>query len=560
MSNWWKRSVVYQIYPKSFMDFNGDGFGDLRGIISKLDYLKELGIDVIWLSPVYDSPQQDNGYDIRDYRAMYEKFGTMEDMQALIDEAHQREIKIVMDLVANHTSDEHQWFVESRKAEQNEYSDYYIWMDPKPDGSAPNNWGSSFCGSAWTYDEGRGQYYLHFYDPKQPDLNWENEAVRKDVYDLMKFWMDKGVDGWRMDVIASISKYTDFPDYPEEPGRKYYTGYMHSNGPRLHEFIQEMNREVMSQYDCMTVGEAPGSNSENASLFVDPARKELDMIFTFEHMNIDRVPGHVNRKWELKPFRLTELKQVMSDWQVNLEGRGWNALYLENHDQPRVISRWGNDTLYRKECAKAYATVLHGMKGTPYVYQGEEIGMVNANYELDEYQDVEVRNARLELVDRDKTITEAAFKKAVWNKSRDNARTPMQWNAGKNAGFTTGTPWFQVNPRYSEIHVEEALADADSVFYYYQKLIRLRHEEDILTEGSYQLMLSDDEELFVYEREHDGKCWLVAANLSEYPVSVKRLAGVLYQNYRSVIQNRPVMMEAECIQPYEAFIVEKVES
>ena len=556
MSDWWKKSFVYQIYPRSFMDSNGDGFGDLQGIIQKLDYLKDLGIDVIWLSPVYDSPQQDNGYDIRDYRQMYEKFGTMEDMDELIEKAHDRGIRIVMDLVANHTSDEHQWFVESRKSADNPYSDYYIWKDPKNDGGEPNNWGSSFCGSAWTYDPERGQYYLHFYDKKQPDLNWENETVRREVYDLMKFWMDKGVDGWRMDVIASISKYTDFPDYPEEPGRRYYTGFMHSNGPRLHEFLQEMNREALMGYDCMTVGEAPGSTSENARLFVDPRRQELNMIFTFEHMNIDRIPGHVNRKWALKPFDIRNLKRVMSDWQEKLEGHGWNALYLENHDQPRVVSRWGNDTCYRKECAKAYATILHGMKGTPYVYQGEEIGMVNASYELDEYEDVEVKNACLELVEREKTISREEFKKAVWNKSRDNARTPMQWTGGENAGFTSGTPWFKVNPRYKEINVEEALKDQDSVFHYYQKLIRLRHEEDILTEGSYRLLLPEDESLFVYEREYDGKKWLVAANLTGSPVPAGRLEGILSPEYKVIIQNKPEVMKDGMIQPYEAFIAE----
>lgn len=556
MGDWWKKSVVYQIYPRSFKDSNGDGFGDFQGIIQKLDYLKELGIDVIWLSPVYDSPQQDNGYDIRDYRKMYGKFGTMEDMDELIQKAHDRGLKIVMDLVANHTSDEHRWFVESRKSGDNPYSGYYIWKDPKDGGGEPNNWGSSFCGSAWTYDGTRGQYYLHFYDKKQPDLNWENETVRREVYDLMKFWMDKGVDGWRMDVIASISKYTDFPDYPEEPGRRYYTGFMHSNGPRLHEYLQEMNREALAGYDCMTVGEAPGSTSENARLFVDPGRKELNMIFTFEHMNIDRIPGHVNRKWALKPFDVRDLKRVMSDWQEKLEGHGWNALYLENHDQPRVISRWGNDTCYRKECAKAYATILHGMKGTPYVYQGEEIGMVNASYQLDGYEDVEVKNALLELVEREKTISREEFQKAVWNKSRDNARTPMQWTDGENAGFTSGTPWFKVNPRYKEINVEEALKDQDSVFYYYQKLIRLRHQEEILTEGSYRLLLPEDESLFVYEREYRGRRWLVAANLTDRPVPAGRLDGILYPGCRAVIQNRPQILEDGMMQPYEAFIVE----
>ena len=367
MKDWWKNSVVYQIYPRSFKDSNGDGFGDLQGIIEKLPYLQNLGIDVIWLSPVFDSPQDDNGYDISDYRKIYAGFGSNEDMDELIKKAHEHGIKIVLDLVVNHTSDEHAWFVESRKSKDNKYSDYYIWKDPKADGSEPNNWGSSFCGSAWEYDEERGQYYLHFYSKKQPDLNWENETVRKEIYDLMKFWMDKGADGWRMDVIASISKDQSFPDYPKTDDRKYYTGKYHSNGPRLHEFIHEMNQEVLSKYDCMTVGEAPGSTPEVARLFTDPTREELNMIFTFEHMNIDRILGSVNRKWALKPFDLRELKRVMTDWQNKLYGKGWNALYFENHDQPRVISRWGNDTTYREDCAKAYATVLHGLQGPPYV-------------------------------------------------------------------------------------------------------------------------------------------------------------------------------------------------
>lgn len=555
MKDWWKNSVVYQIYPRSFKDSNGDGFGDLPGVIEKLDYLKELGIDVIWLSPVFDSPQDDNGYDIRDYRSVYAGFGTNEDMEELIAQAHKRGIKVVMDLVVNHTSDEHVWFVESRKSRENAYSDYYIWKDPKADGSEPNNWGSSFCGSAWEYSEQRGQYFLHFYSRRQPDLNWENPKVRKEVYDLMKFWMEKGADGWRMDVIASISKEQDFSDYPEEEGRKYYTGKYHSNGPRLHEFIQEMNREVLSKYDCMTVGEAPGSTPEVARLFTDPDRKELNMIFTFEHMNIDRVPGSVNRKWALKPFDLRELKRVMSDWQYKLAGRGWNALYFENHDQPRVISRWGNDTEYREECAKAYATVLHGMQGTPYIYQGEEIGMTNVAFELEEYEDIEVRNAFQELVVNGKSITREEFQKAVWNKSRDNGRTPMQWDDSENAGFTTGTPWFRVSDRYQEINVKNALEKKDSVFYYYKELIRLRHEEPLLTEGEYRLILPEDEHIFAYLRQTEKEGWLVAANLSEKTLPseplrefVKEMQEVMIGNYERT------GIEGE-LRPYEAFMM-----
>ena len=556
MKDWWKNSVVYQIYPRSFKDSNGDGFGDLRGVIEKLDYLKALGIDVIWLSPVFDSPQDDNGYDISDYRKIYDRFGTNEDMEELIKEAHERNIRIVLDLVVNHTSDEHAWFIESRKSRDNEYSDYYIWKDPKPDGSAPNNWGSSFCGSAWEYCEERGQYYLHFYSKKQPDLNWENPKVRQEVYDLMKFWMEKGADGWRMDVIASISKDQAFPDYPEEPGRKYYTGKYHSNGPRLHEFIQEMNREVLSKYDCMTVGEAPGSTPEVARLFTAPERKELNMIFTFEHMNIDRIPGSVNRKWALKPFDLRELKRVMSQWQDKLNGHGWNALYFENHDQPRVISRWGNDTTYREECAKAYATVLHGMQGTPYVYQGEEIGMTNVHFDLSEYEDIEVRNAYQELVVLGKSISEEDFKKAVWNKSRDNARTPMQWDDSEHAGFTEGTPWFRVSDRYREINVKNALAKKDSVFYYYKDLIVLRHKEPLLTEGDYRLILEDDPKIFAYLRSTKDECWLVAANLSEDMVSADGLKPFVGEKQETLIANyggRNGLEEP--LRPYEAFMM-----
>ncbi len=560
MKDWWKNAVVYQIYPRSFNDSNGDGFGDLPGVIEKLDYLKKLGIDVIWLSPVFDSPQDDNGYDIRDYRKIYDGFGNNDDMQCLIDEAHSRGIRIVLDLVVNHTSDEHAWFVESRKSKDNAYSDYYIWKDPKPDGSEPNNWGSSFCGSAWEYCDERKQYYLHFYSKKQPDLNWENPKVRKEVYDLMKFWMEKGADGWRMDVIASISKNQNFPDYPKEDGRKYYTGKYHNNGPRLHEFIQEMNREVLSKYDCMTVGEAPGSTPEVAQLFTDPDRRELNMIFTFEHMNIDRIPGSVNRKWALKPFDLRELKRVMSEWQNKLNGHGWNALYFENHDQPRIISRWGNDTDYRELCAKAYATVLHGMQGTPYVYQGEEIGMTNVAFDLDEYEDIEVRNAYQELVVKTGTISEEDFKKAVWNKSRDNARTPMQWDDSGNAGFTTGTPWFKLNPRYKEINVASALADENSVFYYYKKLIELRHEEPFLTKATYELIQPEDTQLFAYLRKTEDATWLVAANLSEETLPIGRLmqapelAGRKAVDFK--IQNYERASLESDIRPYEAFMVE----
>lgn len=555
-TDWWKNAVVYQIYPRSFKDSNGDGFGDLRGVIEKLDYLRELGIDVIWLSPVFDSPQDDNGYDISDYRKIYAGFGSNEDMEELIQKAHDREIRIVLDLVVNHTSDEHAWFVESQKSKDGQYSDYYIWKDPKPDGSEPNNWGSCFCGSAWEFCEERGQYYLHFYSKKQPDLNWENPTVRREIYDLMKFWMEKGADGWRMDVIASISKDQNFPDYPEREGQKYYTGKYHSNGPRLHEFLHEMNQEVLSKYDCMTVGEAPGSTPETARLFTDPKREELNMIFTFEHMNIDRVPGSVNRKWALKPFDLRELKKVMSSWQNQLYNKGWNALYFENHDQPRVISRWGNDREYREACAKAFATVLHGMQGTPYIYQGEEIGMTNVAFDLEEYEDIEVKNAYQELVVKNKTISKEDFLKAVWNKSRDNGRTPMQWDDSENAGFTTGKPWFKVSERYPEINVEKALGDQNSIFYYYKKLIGLRHTEPLLTDGDYQLIMEEDAQIFAYLRTTDRERWLVAANLSEQHRSTEELRKYAGNLKEIKICNYERSSLEEDMRPYEAFMMQ----
>ncbi len=555
MSEWWKEAVVYQIYPRSFYDSNGDGFGDLQGVIQKLDYIKHLGADVIWLSPVFDSPQDDNGYDISDYRNMYEKFGTNEDMFQLIDEVHQRGMKIIMDLVVNHTSDEHAWFAESRKSKDNPYRDYYYWKDPKTDGSEPNNWGSIFSGPAWTFDEGTGQYYLHYFSKKQPDLNWENEAVRREVYDLMRFWMDKGVDGWRMDVIGSISKYIDFPDYETDGSRRYIVGRYHSNGPRLHEFIQEMNREVLSHYDCMTVGEANGSDTEEAKKYTDESRHELNMIFTFEHMDIDTEPHSPNGKWQIKPFDLIALKKTMTRWQNALMNVGWNTLYFENHDQPRVISRWGNDGELRKLCAKAFATVLHGMNGTPFIYQGEEIGMVNSDMPLEMYDDLEIKNAYRELVVENKTMSEKDFLKAITKKGRDHARTPMQWDAGKHAGFTVGDPWIAVNSRYHEINVKESLDDLDSIFYYYQKLIQLRKQYKILIDGDYQLLLEDDPQIFSYIREYQGEKLLVVVNLSEDKALFELPQELIHERWKVLISNyseERADLKSICLAPYEA--------
>lgn len=559
MSQWWKEAVVYQIYPRSFYDSNGDGFGDLQGVIQKLDYIKSLGADVIWLCPVFDSPQDDNGYDISDYRSIYEKFGTNDDMFQLIDEVHKRGMKIIMDLVVNHTSDEHAWFAESRKSKDNPYRDYYFWKDPKADGSEPNNWGSIFSGPAWTLDERTGQYYLHYFSKKQPDLNWENEAVRREVYDLMTFWMDRGVDGWRMDVIGSISKFVDFPDYETDDSRPYVVGRYHSNGPRLHEFIQEMNREVLSRYDCMTVGEANGSDVEEAKKYTDPSRHELNMIFTFEHMDIDTKQHSPNGKWQMKPFDPIALKKTMTRWQTALMNVGWNTLYFENHDQPRVISRWGNDRELRKQCAKAFATVLHGMKGTPFIYQGEEIGMTNSEMPLEMYDDLEIKNAYRELVIENKTMTEEDFRKAVAKKGRDHARTPMQWDDGKYAGFTDGEPWLAVNPRYQEINVKESLADEDSIFYYYQKLIGLRKQNKVIVYGDYQFLLEEDPRIFAYIREYRGEKLLVAVNLSEEkalfhasPELLEDRWDVLLSNYARERLNISGSIDME---PYEAFMM-----
>ncbi|TGA97110.1 alpha-glucosidase [Sporolactobacillus shoreae] len=553
MGDWWKKAVVYQIYPRSFKDSNGDGFGDLSGIIEKLDYLKNLGVDIIWLSPVYQSPQKDNGYDISDYRKIDPRFGTNEDMYRLLDQAHRRNIKIVMDLVVNHTSDQHYWFQESRKSKDNPYRDYYFWRDPKPDGSEPNNWGSHFSGSAWTFDEETGQYYLHYFTKQQPDLNWENEKVRQAVYDVMRFWMDKGVDGWRMDVIGGISKYTDFPDYPETNGQKYVLGKYHANGPRLHEYVQEMNREVLSKYDCVTVGEANGSDIEATKKYTDPRRHELNMVFNFDHMAADQKRGTPAGKWAVKPFDLVELKKTLSDWQLELAENGWNTLYFENHDQGRVISRYGNDTAYRVQCAKAFATVLHGLKGTPYVYQGEEIGMVNCDYELNDYRDVEIHNAYRELVIEEKIMTEKVFLDAVAKVGRDNARTPMQWNNGSHAGFTEGTPWLKVNSNYKEINVSQALNDPDSIYYYYQKLIELRHTHDVLTNGDFSLLLPDHPHIFAYTRHSEQEDLLVVANLSES----QEVATVSTEGWSPLIYNYPdppsALSEIQ-LRPYEAAI------
>ncbi len=549
---WWKSSVVYQIYPRSFCDSNADGIGDINGIRSKLWYLKELGIDVIWLSPVYQSPNDDMGYDISDYRAIMREFGTMEDYDHMLEEAHSLGIKIMMDLVVNHTSDEHAWFVESRKSKDNLYRDFYIWRDGK-NGKEPNNWGSCFGGSAWKYDEATDQYYLHLFSPKQPDLNWENDAVRKSVFDMMTWWCEKGIDGFRMDVISLISKVQGLPD--GAVGKSGYGdfGPYCANGPRVHEFLQEMNREVLSKYDLITVGECSGVTIEEAKKYASSSGKELNMVFQFEHMDLD---GGETFKWNRRKIKLSELKAVMSKWQTQLEGTAWNSLYWCNHDQPRMLSRMGNDSPeYREVSAKMLATCLHMMQGTPYIYQGEELGMTNYPFtSLDEFRDIESINAYHELTEKGIFSPEEMFDYISY-KGRDNARTPMQWDDSRQAGFTTGTPWIAVNPNYKEINAKEQVERADSVFHYYQKLIALRKQYDIIVYGDYELLLPDSEEVYSYLRTYEEQKLLVICNFTEREISygiAEELKGrkgkVLISNYeRNEIQDSMILAPYECV-------------
>lgn len=494
---WWKKSVVYQIYPRSFCDGNGDGIGDIKGILSKLWYLKKLGIDVIWLSPVYPSPNADNGYDISDYYGVSPKFGTLEELKELIDRCRDLGIRIVMDLVVNHTSDEHPWFMEAKKSKDDPYRDFYIWRKGEK-GCPPNDLKSCFGGSAWEYSEETGEYYLHFFHKKQPDLNWENEAVRKEIWKMMNYWIDMGIGGFRMDVIEMIGK------VPDEK--------IAENGPHLHEYIKEMNRETFGGKNLLTVGECWGATPQIAHLYSDEEQGELSMVFQFEHMQLDEVPG--KSKWDLKPMKLTELKAVFAKWQRELSDKGWNSLFWNNHDLPRIVSRWGDTGRYRVESAKMLATLLHGMKGTPYIYQGEELGMTNAPFSgMEDFADVESLNMYRER--REQGYPEESILQSLRAKARDNARTPMQWDDSPQAGFTKGRPWYPVNPNYREINAAAALADEDSVFYYYQKLIRLRREEIILIRGTFHLLVPDDERVFAYTRTWEGKIWLIVCNFYE---------------------------------------------
>jgi hypothetical protein len=545
---WWKEAVVYQIYPRSFCDSNGDGIGDLNGITSKLDYLKELGIDVIWLSPVYKSPNDDNGYDISDYEDIMTEFGTMDDFDKMLAAAHERGIKIVMDLVVNHTSDEHPWFVESRSSKDNEKRDYYIWKEGK-DGKEPTNWGSAFSGPAWKYDEKTDMYYLHLFSVKQPDLNWENPKVRKEVFDMMTRWCEKGIDGFRMDVISLISKPEGFPD--AKVVGLYGDMNICANGPKVHDYLKEMNEKVLSKFDIMTVGETAGVTLDEAKKYANSEGSELNMVFQFEHMGLD---GEGDFKWSTKHIPLVPLKENLTKWQLGLDEVAWNSLYFCNHDQPRIVSRLGDDSDgFREVSAKCIATCLHMMQGTPYVYQGEELGMTNTVFNsVDDFRDLESINAYKELIESGLYTKEDMFPK-IAHKSRDNARTPMQWDASENAGFTAGTPWISVNPNYKKINVADQLRREDSVFNYYKKLIRLRKENEIIVYGNYELLLPEDENIFAYVRTLDNQKLLVVCNFSK---SEQKFDFSGYENAKMLISNynRDARKDG-ILKPYEATVL-----
>lgn len=552
---WWKESVVYQIYPRSFCDSNGDGIGDLNGITGKLDYLKELGIDVIWLSPVYKSPNDDNGYDISDYQAIMDEFGTMEDFDRMLATAHEKGIKIMMDLVVNHTSDEHKWFIESRKSTDNPYRDYYIWRPAKEDGSLPNNWGSCFSGPAWEYDKTTDMYFLHLFSKKQPDLNWDNPAVRQDVFDMMNWWLKKGVDGFRMDVISLISKEPGLPD--KEPGiNGYATFNVSANGPHVHEYLQEMRQKALNNADTITVGECSGVTLEEAKKYARSDEKELNMVFQFEHMDVDS--DEKAGKWTTRKMDLRNLKKILTRWQKGLQDIAWNSLYWENHDQPRSVSRFGNDSdEYREISAKMLATCIHMMQGTPYVYQGEELGMTNCPFNtLDNFRDLESINAFHELTEQGK-MTEEDMMAAIGYKGRDNARTPMQWDDSAYAGFSTTNPWIMVNPNYTKINAKDQINREDSVFKYYQKLIKLRHESELIVYGTYDLILDDDKDIYAYIRTLGDEKLIVYCNFSENTREVELPEEfvnkkVLISNYSDAKANQKITLR-----PYEAIVIQK---
>lgn len=573
-TDWWKTSTVYQIYPRSFYDSNGDGIGDLPGITSRIDYLHQLGVDVVWLSPVYQSPNDDNGYDISDYRSILPAFGTLADFDAMLASMHQRGIKLMMDLVVNHSSDEHEWFKQARTSRNNRYHDYYIWRDPKADGSPPTNWEAAFNGSVWEFNEPTGEYYLHMFSKKQPDLNWENPVLRQEVYDLMRFWLDRGVDGFRMDVINMISKpWLEDGSLPQAPVVR--DGFLQPgfqltcNGPRLLEFLREMREQVLDHYDCITVGEAPMATIQQGRELTHPQSGALNMLFQFEHMDLDSIGGHVNGKWALKPLHLPDLKATMMRWQEALDGQGWNSLYLGNHDQPRPVSRFGDDQRFRVESAKMLCTFLHSFQGTPYVYQGEELGMTNVAFpRIEDYKDIETLNMyRVAVTERE--MDPGSVMRSVWAKSRDNARTPMQWNCELHGGFTQGSPWIEVNKNSSYINAKQAMEDTNSVFHHYRKMIALRKTEPLLVIGHTTLLLPDHPQLVCYMRTEQrgtdaagSKALLLVCNFGSTPCQFElhpevscNHAELLIGNYEVEEQELAQRLRGMTLRPYESLLI-----
>lgn len=530
---WWKNAVVYQIYPKSFKDSNGDGIGDLKGIISKIPYLGELGIGAIWLSPVCKSPQADNGYDISDYQDIDPMFGNVDDMEELIEEAKKYNIRIMMDLVLNHTSNKHRWFEEAKKSKDNPYHDYYVWRDGE-EGVEPNDMKGVFGGSAWEWVPEIKQYYFHQFLPEQPDLNWDNPKVRREIYDMILWWMDKGVGGFRLDVIDQIAK---------EPDKKITI-----NGPRLQEYFRELSKETFQKGDLITVGEAWGADVERAKLYSNPDGSEFSMVFQFEHIGLDQQEG--KEKWDLEPLPFVKLKQVMNHWQKELHGCGWNSLFWNNHDLPRIVSRWGNDGEYRVESAKMLAILLHGMQGTPYIYQGEELGMTNVKYDIEDYRDVEIHNMYNERIAAGYTKEEVM--RSIYAKGRDNARTPMQWNDEKNAGFTDGTPWIKVNDNYNEINAKAQVNDPDSIFNCYKKLIQFRKEYSVLVDGDFDLLLENDENIFAYQRKNDKQTMVVVCNFFDKTIEMPLEDEV--KDMQILLANYSGIEDTSVLRPYEARI------
>lgn len=530
-SKWWKNAVVYQIYPRSFQDSNGDGIGDLRGIIQRLEYLGKLGIDAIWLSPVCKSPQFDNGYDISDYQDIDPMFGSVADMEELIAEAGKYNIRIIMDLVLNHTSDKHRWFEEAKKSKDNPYHDFYVWRDGK-EGVLPNNMKGVFGGSAWEWVPELQQYYFHQFLPEQPDLNWDNPQVRKEIYDMILWWMDKGVGGFRLDVIDQIAKEPDLE--------------ITQNGPKLHEYIRELSKETFQKGDLITVGEAWGATTELSKLYSNPDGSEFSMVFQFEHIGLDQQEG--KEKWDLAPLPFLKLKQILTRWQTELHNCGWNSLFWNNHDLPRIVSRWGNDGEYRVESAKMLAILLHGMQGTPYIYQGEELGMTNARYKIEDYRDVEIFNMYQERMEAG--YSEEEIMRSIHAKGRDNARTPMQWDDTENAGFTNGTPWIKVNSNYKEINAKNQVDDPDSIFNCYKKLIQLRKQYSVLVDGSFTLLLEEDENIFAYQRKNSKQTLLVICNF--FDKTIEMPLEEMCQGKKLLLGNYKEIKDLSILRPYEA--------